>query len=75
MKVLHIIAHILLWVGGINWGLVGLAMLVSPSSNWNVVHLLLGTWPTVEAIVYVLVGLAALWALVGHRKDCKMCSA
>jgi uncharacterized membrane protein YuzA (DUF378 family) len=75
MKVLHIIAHILLWVGGINWGLVGLAMLVSPGSNWNVVNLVVGSCPTVEAIVYILVGLAALWALVAHRRDCKMCSA
>ena len=75
MKVLHIIAHILLWVGGINWGLVGLAMLVSPGSDWNVVHLIVGSWPTVEAVVYILVGLAALWALVAHRRDCKMCSA
>lgn len=75
MKLLHIVAYILLWVGGINWGLVGLSMLLAGENNWNVVNLLLGSWPMVEGLVYVLVGLAALWTLVGHRKDCRMCSA
>jgi len=74
MKALHIIAYILLWVGGLNWGLIGLSGLIG-GGNWNVVNLLLGTWPTVEALVYVLVGLSALWLLVTHRKHCKECSA
>lgn len=74
MKVLHIIAHILLWIGGLNWGLVGLSMLAG-GGNWNVVNLLLGSWPTLEAIVYVLVGLSAIWAIVGHSKDCRTCKA
>ncbi len=55
---------ILLIVGGLNWGLVGLAALVSAGSNWNVVNLLLGSWPMVEAIVYVLVGLAAIYSVI-----------
>jgi len=74
MKALHIIAYILLWVGGLNWGLIGLSGLIG-GGNWNVVNLLLGTWPTVEALVYVLVGLSALWLLITHRKHCKECSA
>ena len=56
------IVFILLLVGGLNWGLVGLGMLLG--SNLNVVNLLLGSWPTVEAIVYLLVGLAALEKVV-----------
>ena len=56
------ILFILLLVGGLNWGLVGLGMLLG--SNLNVVNLLLGSWPTVEAIVYLLVGLAALEKVV-----------
>lgn len=76
MKVLHIIAHILLWVGGINWGLIGLYMLLNNGMmGWNVVNMVLGQWPMVEGAVYALVGLSAVWALIGHRKDCKMCSA
>lgn len=51
-------AFILLVIGGLNWGLVGLGMLLG--SDLNVVNMLLGSWPTFEAIVYILVGLAAV---------------
>lgn len=43
-------------VGGINWGLVG-------AIDWNLVNVVFGSWPLVERIIYVLVGLAALWLL------------
>lgn len=56
------IVFILLVVGGLNWGLVGLGMLMG--SDLNVVNALLGGWPTLEAIVYLLVGLAALKKVV-----------
>ncbi len=72
MKVLHMIAFILLVVGGINWGLVGLGYFAG--SSWNVVNMLLGSWPQVESLVYVLVGVSAVWLLVGHKKDCRVCS-
>lgn len=52
----------LLLIGGLNWGLVGLGMLVG--SDLNVVASLVGKWPTVEAVVYLLVGLAALKQIV-----------
>lgn len=65
------IRKVLLLVGGLNWGLVGVGMLMD--SNWNVVNMLLGSWPVVEAIVYILVGLAAIMKLVGCR--CKTCMA
>ncbi len=73
MKALHMIAFILLIIGGLNWGLVGLGGFAG--ANWNVVDLILGSWPSVEWIVYVLVGLSAVWIAIGHRKDCKMCSS
>jgi uncharacterized membrane protein YuzA (DUF378 family) len=66
-----LIGKILLIIGGINWGLVGIGMLMG--SNWNVVNLLLGSWPIVEAIVYVLVGIAALLEIFGCR--CSKCGA
>ena len=75
MKVLHKIAFLLLVIGGLNWGLVGLDMLINGVMGWNVVHALLGSWPMVEGIVYVLVGLSAIWLVVGHTKHCKMCMA
>jgi len=68
---LCMIAYALLIIGGLNWGLVGLGMLIG--SNLNVVNALLGTWPTIEAIVYLLVGLAALKMVIGMAmgKSCE----
>lgn len=60
--VLGWIASVLVVIGAINWGLVGIGGFMS--SNLNVVNLLLGSWPIVEWIVYVLVGLAGIWLLV-----------
>jgi uncharacterized protein len=71
MKALHVIAFILVVVGGLNWGLMGLGYF--GGSNWNVVGLLLGDLPDVEAIVYVLVGVSALWLLLTHSKECSTC--
>ncbi|HVX90417.1 MAG TPA: DUF378 domain-containing protein [Candidatus Paceibacterota bacterium] len=67
------IAFILLIVGGLNWGLVGLGGFAG--ADWNVVHMILGSWPAVEWLVYVLVGLSALWLVFSHKKDCRVCSA
>lgn len=73
MKALHMIGFILLAIGGLNWGLIGLGGFAG--ADWNVVHMILGAWPVVEWIVYVLVGLSALWLLFTHKKDCRACSA
>ncbi len=72
MKTLHYITFILVVIGGLNWGLIGLGAFAG--SDWNVVHMILGSWTSLEWLVYVLVGLSALWILVKHPKDCKMCS-
>ena len=72
MKALHMIAFILLIIGGLNWGLYGLGGFAN--ANWNVVNLILGSMPQVEWIVYILVGLSAVWIAVGHKRDCRMCS-
>lgn len=74
MKVLHVIAFILVAVGGLNWGLVGLGWLAG-SQDWNVVHMIVGFSMQLEAIVYVLVGLSAAWLLVTHKKHCAECNA
>jgi uncharacterized protein len=73
MKNLHMITFILLAVGGLNWLLVGLGAFFG--SNWNIVNLLLGSWPVVEWIVYILVGLSAAYELATHKKNCKECTA
>jgi uncharacterized membrane protein YuzA (DUF378 family) len=74
MKALHMVAFILTVIGGLNWGLVGLGWLFG-GADWNVVHMILGAWMSVEAVVYVLVGLSALWLVIEHKKTCKMCMA
>lgn len=56
------VVTLLVVVGAVNWGLVGLGMLMGRSLN--LVNMLLGSWPTVEAIVYLLVGLCGLASLV-----------
>ncbi len=73
MKSLHMVAWILVMIGGINWLLIGIGGFVG--ADWNVVHLILGTWPAVEWIVYILVGLSAIYEIVKHKKNCKECSA
>ncbi len=67
MKSLHTISFILLVIGGLNWLLVGLF-------NWNLVVALLGNWPMLVQIVYVLVGLSAIVEIVGHKSNCKCCT-
>lgn len=66
MNKLHMAAYTLLWVGGLNWGLVGLFDL-------NLVNMLVGTWPVVEKLVYILVGASAIYTLVTHKEYCKFC--
>ena len=72
MKGLHSVAFALVIVGGLNWGLVALGYYMG--SNWNIMNLLLGSYPAVENLVYLLVGLSAISLLVSHKKDCRHCN-
>lgn len=56
MKMVGQLATLLVVVGALNWGLVGLL-------NMNLVNALFGAWPTLEKVVYVLVGVSGLWVL------------
>lgn len=67
LKSLHMVAFILVIVGALNWGLVGLF-------GFNLVETVLGGMPAIERVVYVLVGLSAVWEVVKHRQNCKMCA-
>ena len=69
MKFMRFIVLLLIVVGALNWGLVGLGMLLG--MNLNVVNLLVGGWPTVEAIVYLLVGISVVLKL--FHKSCQNC--
>jgi uncharacterized protein len=62
---INMVAWILVIVGAINWGLIGLGEFAG--ANWNVVGMLLGAWPQVEWLVYVLVGASGAWMLINKK--------
>ena len=60
------ISLVLVVVGALNWGLIGLGTFFDGGvaiETWNLVNILLGWSPLLEAIVYLLVGLAGLYEL------------
>jgi len=67
MKYLHAIAFILLIVGGLNWGVFAL-------TGWEIGQLFGGTDALISQIIYILVGLSALYLVFTHKKECKTCS-
>lgn len=68
MKILHMVAFILLVVGGLNWLLVAF--------GYNLVDSLLGgISSSLPTLVYVLVGLSAIFEVVMHKKQCKVCAS
>ena len=65
MKALHKIAFILVIIGALNWLLVGVGV-------GDIVAYL----PAILAkIVYILVGLSAVYLIVTHKKSCSDCVA
>lgn len=67
MKNLHMVAFALLIVGGLNWSLVSLF-------NFNLVSIVLGAWPMLEKLVYILVGASAVYIGATHMNECKACA-
>lgn len=65
MKTLNLVTLILLVVGGINWGLIGL-------TGFNLVAAIFGQNSVLSAIVYIVVGLSALWQLIPLVKAFKL---
>jgi uncharacterized membrane protein YuzA (DUF378 family) len=57
---------LLVVIGAINWGLVG-------AFEVNLVENLLGNWPVVLRIVYILVGIAGVISLISCVKACPCC--
>lgn len=65
-KTLHMVTFLLMFVGALNWGLMGLF-------DFNMVNIIVGSWPMVEKLVYILVGVSAVYVLATHKSDCKIC--
>ena len=57
MKTLDIIVAVLLVVGGLNWGLVG-------AFDFNLVAKIFGDMSMLSRVVYILVGLSAIYQIV-----------
>lgn len=62
---MHMLAFVLVIVGALNWGLVGLL-------NFNLVEMLFGV-SSLTSLVYVLVGVSALYLVLTHKDDCMCC--
>jgi uncharacterized protein len=65
MRSIDVIAAILLVIGGLNWGLVG-------AVDFDLVASIFGEMTPLSRLVYVIVGLAALyqalqWKAIQHR--------
>jgi len=67
-KGLHMVTFTLLVIGGLNWLLFTFGWDLGSwmSTDW---------WMTVTKIVYVLVGLSAIYELVMHKSNCKRCGS
>lgn len=61
MSTMDWIVFILVVIGGLNWGLVG-------AFDYNLVDSIFGMGSTLARIIYVLVGLSALWMLFTMNK-------
>ena len=65
-KLVHMVTFVLVVVGALNWGLVGLL-------NLNLVESVLGMG-MVAKVVYILVGVSAVYLAATHMGGCKVCS-
>jgi uncharacterized membrane protein YuzA (DUF378 family) len=63
---MHKLAFILLIIGGLNWLLAGIF-------SWEIGQIFGGMSALISRIIYILVGLAALYELFTHKKNCKEC--
>lgn len=65
-KTTHMLAFIIMAVGGLNWLLVGVA-------DFDLVATLFGAGSTLAKAVYILVGIATIAEILTHKKRCTDC--
>lgn len=65
-KALHMVTFILLVVGGLNWLLQG-------ALGWEIGSLIGGMDKPLAKIIYVLVGLSAIYQAATHKSYCREC--
>jgi hypothetical protein len=62
---MHKVTFLLLVIGGLNWLLTAF--------GYNVVEMLLGAGSSATMVVYVIIGLATIYEIFTHMKNCKCC--
>ena len=65
-KSLHMVTWILVIVGGLNWLLQGIF-------GWEVGQIFGGMDAVVSRVIYILVGLSAIYEICCHGKSCRYC--
>lgn len=67
-KKLHMVTFLLLIVGGLNWLVVG-------AVGWDIGQVFGGMDAPISRVIYLLVGVAAIYEVVTHKSACKACNA
>ena len=65
-KKIHMVAFLLLIIGGLNWLLLGIF-------QWEIGALFGGSGELISRLIYVLIGLAAVYEIAVHKKNCREC--
>lgn len=65
-KKIHMAAFLLLVIGGLNWLLLGVF-------QWEIGNLFGGSEGIISRIIYVLIGLAAIYEVATHKGNCRSC--
>mgnify|MGYP001558537006 CR=1 len=63
---LHKISFILVIAGGLNW-------LVLAIFGWDIGDIFGGQGAIISKIIYILVGLSAIYLVATHKRDCRYC--
>lgn len=63
---MHKLAYILVIIGGLNWLLVGVF-------GWDIGMIFGGQADWISRIIYILVGLSAIYEVFTHKTNCKDC--
>lgn len=69
MKIIHYVAFVLVIVGALNWLVFGL------TNGWDIGQLFGGMDSIISRIIYVLVGISAIWLIVTHKSTCHYCKS
>lgn len=62
----HLLTFTLVIIGGLNWLLLGVF-------SWEIGDLFGGSGAIISRIIYILVGLSAIYELATHCKRCREC--